>query len=393
MIKKVSIGILVTLFVFTIVSAIAILGTNTPHKKTNESQTFEIATVKAFDTTQSSSVLVEINGATSTLDVTEQAIGHIAIGDKLKVFKLDTDPEDTAFDEPSGAGTGAEPDAGAGTEPVAEPEYGFYDFDRTPQTIIILIIWFLIIIAVARLKGLASIYGLIMAMLVVIYFTIPSIFSGANPILLGFVTSSLVMFLVQFFAHGFNMKTVTALLGTVFGLFISSTISYFIVEASKVWKLADENAGYLIYSSGNNVGVYSLVISAMIISSLGALNDTTVTQASSVKELLDLDQTLSKWELYKRAMRIGRDHIASTVYTISLVYMATLLPTIMLMLDSGYGFWDTFTSYSIMTELLSVIAGSIGLIIAVPLTTLIATVTMSNTPIYKETHSHISSVN
>lgn len=383
--KIISIGILLALFLVTILFGLIVLYQTKPLEDKGNATTLESAKVINIDQTDTSMVnIVILSGEdkdrTAMIQIPLQAQSVLNAGDNIKVFKLDTSKEgdQSEVKDLTKSRAAITKSSNFQNSDTSTLSYGFLDFDRSGQTIVILIIWAILIIAIARLKGIASIFGLVISVLVVLFFTIPAITSGADPILTGFVTSSAIMFLVQFFAHGFNMKTVTALLGTIFGLLISTGVGYILVITMKIYTISDESASFLIYDNANNIGLYSLVICSMIVSSVGALNDTTVTQASSVKELSSLDNTLTRLDLYKRAMKIGRDHIASTIYTVTLVYISTLLPTIMMLQNMHMNFWDSLNSYQIVPELISILASSIGLIIAVPLTTLIAAITHSN---------------
>src|SRR5207249_9724417 len=115
-----------------------------------------------------------------------------------------------------------------------------------------------------------------------------------------------------------------------------------------------------------------VVLAGVVIGSLGALNDVTVTQASSVWELHTVNPALRAVDLYRSGMRIGRDHIASTVYTLVFAYAGASLPLLILFTLANRHIGDVLTGETIAQELVRTLVGSIGLVAAVPLTTALA---------------------
>jgi uncharacterized membrane protein len=111
------------------------------------------------------------------------------------------------------------------------------------------------------------------------------------------------------------------------------------------------------------------VIAGTVIGALGVLDDVTVTQVSAVAELRRANPTLGRRELYVRARRIGRDHIASTVNTLVLAYAGASLPLLLTFYQSTRSAWRVVTSEVVATEIVRTLTGSIGLALAVPVTT------------------------
>jgi uncharacterized membrane protein len=112
-----------------------------------------------------------------------------------------------------------------------------------------------------------------------------------------------------------------------------------------------------------------LVLAGIVVAGLGILNDVTITQASAVWQLNEADPTMGWRRLYGRGMAVGRDHIASTVYTIVFAYAGAALPLLLLFELYGQPFWITLTSSVVAEEVIGTLVGSIALVLAVPLTT------------------------
>jgi hypothetical protein len=167
-------------------------------------------------------------------------------------------------------------------------------------------------------------------------------------------------------AHGFSARTTTALVGTLFGLILIALLGYFATKWAHVTGVASED-DYVLAATAPDLRLTSVVICGIIVAGLGVLNDVTITQASAVWELAD--QGTSRKHLFSRAMRIGRDHIASTVYTIAFATAGTSLGVFLLIKINNRPLLDVLMTERFAAELLGILIGSIGLVLAVPLTT------------------------
>lgn len=249
-------------------------------------------------------------------------------------------------------------------------ELGFSDFERGTPMLWLFIAYAALVIAVAWWRGLGALLGLFAAFGVVGFFTIPALFDGGNPLVIGLVTGAGALFVLLYLAHGPNARTTTAYLGTLAGLVVTAALAWWAVGASKLHGMWDEDMVHLEFFN-RGVSLQGLLICGIVLAGLGVLNDVTVTQASAVWELRAVRPDMGWWQLFTSGMRIGRDHIASTVYTIAFAYVGAALPTLMFVTLYGTGLGTTLTSQDIAEEVVRTLVGSIGLVLAVPLTTLI----------------------
>lgn len=247
----------------------------------------------------------------------------------------------------------------------------FSDFERGPPMLLLLLVYVALVLIVARWRGLGALLGLLAAFGIVVFFTVPALFNGGNPLLIGLVTGSGALFVLLYLAHGANARTTTAYLGTLAGLVMTAFLAWWAVGASRLTGVWSEDGGNL-QIMGQDVSLAGLVLCGVILAGLGVLNDVTVTQASAVWELRAARPDITRLNLFARGMRIGRDHIASTVYTMAFVYVGAALPTIMLVSLYDNSLLNTLTSADIAEEIVRTLVGSIGLVLAVPLTTAIA---------------------
>jgi uncharacterized membrane protein len=198
------------------------------------------------------------------------------------------------------------------------------------------------------------------------------------------VGSTVIMILVLYFAHGFSARTSTALLGTMFGLAITSLLAAWATDAANLAGVGSHDAATLTNIS-DNISISGIILCGLIISGLGVLNDVTITQSSAVWELWELAPDTSARQLFASAMRIGRDHIASTVYTIAFAYAGAALPVLILVMLYERPLGDALTSAELSEEVIRTLVGSVGLVLAVPVTTLIAVLVVKATGIKSST--------
>ncbi|HEV7147386.1 MAG TPA: YibE/F family protein [Pedococcus sp.] len=249
--------------------------------------------------------------------------------------------------------------------------YSYYDMDRGKPLVLLALLFCVVVVAVARMRGLRSLLGLGVAALVVAKFLIPALLEGHDPVALGLATSGAIMIVVLYLAHGVNLRTTTALLGTVAGVVITAALGSASVSAAHLTGVSsDDNQALQIVAQ--QLDLSNLLTCGIILAGLGILNDVTITQSSAVWELWELAPTTSPRRLYTQAMRIGRDHIASTVYTVVFAYAGAALPVLLLINIHNQPLWRTMTSLDIGEELVRIMAGGVGLVLSVPATTALA---------------------
>jgi uncharacterized membrane protein len=190
------------------------------------------------------------------------------------------------------------------------------------------------------------------------------------------VTASAIMYVVLYLAHGVSIRTSTALAGTLGGILMTAAIAAAAVRTSHLSGVSDET-GDLLSGYVGGLDFPSLLMGAIVIAGLGVLNDVTITQSSAVWELRAAAPELTRTELFRSAMRIGRDHIASTIYTIVFAYAGAALSVLLLVYLYKLPWLDLLGTEDIATEVARTLCSAIGLVLAVPLTTAIAAATVT----------------
>ncbi|MGA8123259.1 MAG: YibE/F family protein [Mycobacterium sp.] len=251
--------------------------------------------------------------------------------------------------------------------------YAFYDYERSWSLIGIAALFAVVIVAVARWRGLLALVGIIVAFLVLVVFLLPALRAGAPAVPAALVASAAILFAVIYLAHGVSLRTSAALLGTLASLLLAALLSWAAIGFAHLTGLSEEQSNEVAAYLGR-VSITGLLLAGFIIGSLGVLNDVTVTQASTVFELANLGESHSRRAIFVGAMRVGRDHIASTVYTLVLAYAGSALPLLLLFSVANRSLGDVLTSESVAIEIVRSAVGGIALALSVPLTTAIATV-------------------
>jgi len=258
-------------------------------------------------------------------------------------------------------------------DPQGATSYAFYDFERGWALVALAIAFALVIVAVARWRGLLALVGIVVAFLVLVVFLLPALRDGAPAIPVALVASAAILYAVIYLAHGVNLRTSAALLGTLSALLLAAGLSWAAIELAHLTGLSDEQNSVVSAYLGS-VSISGLLLAGFIIGSLGVLNDVTVTQASTVFELAHLGGDTSRRAIFLSASRVGRDHIASTVYTLVLAYAGSSLPLLLLFSVANRSLGDVLSSESVAIELVRSAVGGIALALSVPLTTAIAAV-------------------
>jgi uncharacterized membrane protein len=251
----------------------------------------------------------------------------------------------------------------------------FMDFQREVPIALLAVAYAVVVLLVARWRGLAAMAGLGLAFVVLLGFTLPALLAGQSAIGVALVTSSLVMFATLYLAHGLSARTSTALLGTLVGLALTAGIAAWASGAAQVTGTNDEMSAFLP-SSAPAADLRGIALCGIVLAGMGVLNDVTITQASAVWELRAVAPAATRAELFTSAMRIGRDHIASTVYTMAFAYVGAALPLMMMVWLVDQSPVTALTSGEIAEEVVRTLVGSIGLVLAIPATTAIATLTV-----------------
>lgn len=269
-------------------------------------------------------------------------------------------------------------------EPAA---YSFDEVLRLKPLWLLAALFVVVVALVARVRGILALAALAFGGVVLVRFMLPALLSGSDGLAVSLAGSAAIMFVVLYLAHGPSVRTSAALAGTLVGIGITAGVGLVAVHGANLSGFGTEDTALLSAFAGS-FSFQGLLTCALVVAGLGVLNDVTITQASSVWELREAGPELSRSSLFTSAMRIGRDHIASTIYTIVFAYAGSALAVLLLLSLYDRPVLDLLSVESIAEEIVRTLASGIGLVLAVPATTAIAVLTVAGPRSPAEAGSH-----
>jgi len=250
--------------------------------------------------------------------------------------------------------------------------YYVNDIYRLPVVGLLIILFFVITFLIIGKQTFHAIGSLGLSFIVIIYFLVPQIISGSSPFLVSFISALFIAIISLFWAHGFHIRTFIAFIGTMITITFALVISYYFVSFSRLTGLGSEEAFFLQSAGIGEINLKGLLLGGIIIGTLGVLDDITTAQAASVEEIHKANNTLTFKDLYQRGLSIGKEHIISLVNTLVLAYTSVALPLLLLFTIYKQPLWVVLNSEIIVEEIIRMLVGSTTLILAVPITTVLA---------------------
>lgn len=257
-----------------------------------------------------------------------------------------------------------------GFSPDAAPEFRYYfaDFQRETPLLLLFLLFAVAVLLLGRFGGFRALLGAGASLVVIVLYLIPALLEGTAPMLAALLAAGLIAVLALYLTHGVSNRTNVAFLGTVASLALTAVLAAVFVAATHLTGLAEEDVTFLQLGNAA-IDVRGLLLAGIVIGALGVLDDVTVTQVAAVWELHAADRTASARSLYRSAVTIGRDHIASTVNTLVLAYVGAALPLLLLFEQADQPLGRIVTGEAVATEIVRALVGSIGLVASVPITT------------------------
>ncbi|TRZ52050.1 MAG: YibE/F family protein [Dehalococcoidia bacterium] len=262
---------------------------------------------------------------------------------------------------------------------VDESEY-FYivDYYRADSLLKLFLVFVILAVLVAGWKGVSSVVGMGLSFVVIFKFILPRILNGADPIFVSVLGACLIIPISFYVSHGFSKKTTVAIAGTIISLILTGLLAGIFVDILNISGFASEEAGFLSVEMGGNINMRGILLAGIVVSALGILDDITISQTSIAYQLKKANPELNWTELNRKAMEVGRDHIASMINSLVLVYAGASLPLLLLFVNNPHPFSEVINYEIVADEIVRTLVGSIGLILAVPITTLIASAVLSD---------------
>lgn len=258
-----------------------------------------------------------------------------------------------------------------------EGQVSFYitDHIRTGALFWLFLVFAAVLLAVGKNKGLRAIISLTITFLIIVKFIVPAALSGAPLVWPALFGSVAILAAIVYFTEGLNKRSHIAVASTAISLLAAVAISWAAVEAAKLSGLGSEEISHLISIGSGSINFKGLLLSGMIIGSLGVMDDVIISQVAAVQQIYETDKSQSRTDIFRKAMDIGVSHISSMTNTLFLAYAGASLPLLVLFVsgESAFSSWlDVINNESVASEIVRALAGSIGLILSVPISTYLA---------------------
>lgn len=256
--------------------------------------------------------------------------------------------------------------------PEGTSAYFLQDVDRRKSLMVISLIGAGIVVLLAGWIGVRSLLALGASLAGIIFILLPLLLKGYPPVWAAVMITALILASVMYFTHRWNRVTHAAFLGTAATIVLTGIFASLAVWAARLSGFSAEESVYLNISTSGSLDMQGLLLAAIIIGVLGILDDIAITQAATVAALRHADHGLSKMELYRRAMIVGKEHVGALVNTLALAYAGASLPLLLLIsrLDTPIGILINQEIFA--TEIIRTVVGTAALTLAVPLSTLFA---------------------
>lgn len=274
--------------------------------------------------------------------------------------------------------------------PTSPPEYrySFSDFQRTTPLVWLVVAFVVVVVAFGRWQGLRALAGLVASGLVLVAFVVPALLRSEPAVLVALTATTVIGFVALYLAHGVGRATTVALAGTLVSLAVTTLLAVVVVRATRMTGLADQNA-QILRVTADALDLRGLLVAGIVVGALGVLDDVTVSQVSTVGALRRANPAMATVDLYREAIRVGRDHVASTVNTLVLAYAGASLPLLLFFAQGNQPVGRLLAGELISAEIVRMLVGSIGLVLSVPITTALAATVLGAGDEPDHGHAHL----
>lgn len=223
------------------------------------------------------------------------------------------------------------------------------------------------------LQGIRGLLSLAASIGLIVYVLLPGILAGISPILVSVAVAGVIIVAGSYITHGVNRTTTAAVVGMLATVLVTGVLAYAAVHWGRLSGFSSEEATYLNFDTRGSIDFVGLLLGGLVIGLLGILYDAAISQAVAVEELFGMNREATRAHVFRRALRIGREHIGALVNTLAIAYVGAYLPLLLLIkLSVSQSILVTINQDMFATEILRTLVGSTGLVLAVPITTAIA---------------------
>ncbi len=244
--------------------------------------------------------------------------------------------------------------------------------DRSLAMYILIALFALVFIVIGRAKGLKSLLSLVVSFIVILKFILPQILAGRDPFIISLIGGLLIMAAIIYFTEGWTKKSHLAILAVLVSLSITLVLSIIFTNFARLSGMAQEETVFLIDLAGATINFKGLLLAGMLIGAIGVLDDIIIGQLETVERIKEANPILSPKRVFSLSYKIGNTHLGTMVNTLFLTYAGAALPLLLIFTigaQSGLDLSRNLNSELITTEVVRTLVGSIGVMLAMPIST------------------------
>ena len=257
--------------------------------------------------------------------------------------------------------------------------YTVYNFDRGLGMIIFTCVLLLVIIAIGRGKGVKAILGLAYTLNLVIFLLLPTVFSGYSPVLMSIICVALSTIVTLMLLNGASKKTYSAIVATVLGVVLSAGGFYLMSLVLKVNGFSvDEAESLVLINQATGLSIKDILFAGILISSLGAIMDVGMSIVSALSELFHHQPNLTQKQIFDSGIEIGKDMIGTMTNTLILAFTGSAFVSLLVLFSYNVDIKQLLSSNYIAIEFAQGIAGTLGIVLTVPIASFISAWALTN---------------
>jgi len=256
-------------------------------------------------------------------------------------------------------------------------KYVFYvtDYVRTTSILWLTLFFIAVVLVIGGRTGIMALFSLAISFFVIIKVLVPLVFAGYDPLMVGILVSFLILFALIYLTEGWNKKSHISVLSIALSLIVTACLALLFGYLSRLSGSSNEEVVFLIDAIKVPINFHNLLLAAIIIGTLGVLDDVVVGQVESVEQIRSANSNLNNGQVFKMSMNIGRAHLGAIINTLFLAYVSAALPLILLFSIHQEPFLtvsQVINNEDIATEIVRTLVGVISLCLSAPIATFLA---------------------
>jgi len=249
------------------------------------------------------------------------------------------------------------------------------DYSRNSTTKVLVLVFLALLVIVGKQKGIKSVITISLTMFLIFKVLLPGILNGKDPLMLAIIIASLITVLTIIIVSGFNKKSYAAIMGTIIGVVVAAIIAMIVGNVITITGLMPDEAAMLTYiPQGISLNYNNLLFAGILLGALGAVMDVAMSIASSIQEIYLADKSQSRRKLFSSGMSIGHDIMGTMSNTLILAYTGSSIPLLLILMSYQTPLSEIANMDIVATEIVRSLAGSIGLIITIPVTAFLSVI-------------------